>query len=321
MHDQQSISLSDQPTTSRGPIFPNFKPLEMSDQPAIEAFTQRFEPYSDFCFSTLTFYNINNCTHWCWYNGNLVLRFCDPFGPGTFLTFLGVEQAAATAETLIGYALEMGYSPTLWRVPEITAKVIARKSEGLHIEEDRDGFDYIYRIDSLAQLEGSALRELRRDVCRFNRQHPHYSFVTLDLCDVTIHAQLQSTITAWQSNKSTTGMVQNYCHALKTCIRYVRHFNLLCVGAVIGDSLVGFILCERLNKSWLLPHFAVSNPKFSSVPSRLLHHLAQSCSKLGCTHLNYQEDLGVPGLRYFKKKCVPSGFLRKFSVMQKDARP
>ena len=86
------------------PAFPDFKPLEMSDRPAIEAFTESFDPYSGFRFSTLFFYNINNHTHWCWLNGNLVLRLRDGFGPGTYLTFLGVQKAAETAAAVIDYA-------------------------------------------------------------------------------------------------------------------------------------------------------------------------------------------------------------------------
>ncbi len=95
------------------PVFPNFKPLEMADRSEIEAFTRQFEPYSDFCFSVLTFYNCDGHTGWCWLNGNLVMRFSDSFGPGIFLTFLGTEQAAATASALINYANEMNYAPAL----------------------------------------------------------------------------------------------------------------------------------------------------------------------------------------------------------------
>ena len=96
-----------------------------------------FEPYSDFCFSTLLLYDRDHRTRWCWLNGNLVLRLHDGFGPGEYLTFLGRHQAAATASTLIEYAYQAGCSPTLERVPEPTAQAIAHGNGGLLVEEDR----------------------------------------------------------------------------------------------------------------------------------------------------------------------------------------
>lgn len=85
----------------------------MSDRDEIEAFTQQFDPCSDFCFSLLTFYNCGGHTRWCWLNGNLVLRFSDSFGPGIFLTFLGNKNETATAASLIKYAMKMDFTPTL----------------------------------------------------------------------------------------------------------------------------------------------------------------------------------------------------------------
>jgi len=300
------------------PCFPDFKPLEMADRPAIEAFTRQFDPYSDFCFSTLTFYDCGNHTSWCWLNGNLVLRLNDSFGPGAYLTFLGCEQASATANTLIAYAQRTDCSPVLWRVPDVAARAIARESDGLQIEEDRDGFDYIYLTEQIARLEGSALHDLRRDVSRFERRHPHHRFVQFDLGDTATHALLRPAISAWQSNKSATGTMQNYCRALETCLRDARHFDLLCVGVVIGDVLAGFLINERIREGWFINHFGATNPEFTGLSAWLYHRMAGCGMKLGCIHSNRQEDLGDPGLRRFKMKCAPSGFLRKFSIRRKE---
>lgn len=86
------IMARTEPRPPKEPLFPHFKPLEMADRSAIEAFTHQFDPYSDFCFSTLLFYDASGHTRWCWLHGNLVLLFNDEFGPGTFLTFLGSEK-------------------------------------------------------------------------------------------------------------------------------------------------------------------------------------------------------------------------------------
>ena len=303
------------------PLFPDFKPLEMSDRPAIEAFTEQFEPYSDFCFSTLTFYNINNSTHWCWLNGNLVLRFCDAFGHGvngTYFTFLGCEQAATTANTLIVYAQQTNCSPILWRVPEISTQAIRRENETLRIDESRDGFDYIYSTDALARLIGPTFIKARNDVSRFKRRYPQHRFATFDLRNESTYEQLRRTISSWQSNKSATVMMDYNCRAFEACLHNAQHFDLHCLGVVINDSLVGFLIYEQIRKEWLIGHFGITNLEFTGLFDYLLHHMIEHGQKLGCTHYNNQEDLGHPGLRHFKMKYAPSGFLRKFRISQVD---
>ena len=306
---------------SRQPIFPDFKPLEMRDQAEIEAFTRQFDPYSDFCFSTLILYNGNGHTRWCWLNGNFVLRFSDSFGPGIFLTFLGNKNPAATAARLVEYAVEMGFTPTLWRIPEVTAKAIANESDVFDIGEDRDGFDYVHALHSLVRLEGSESSALRHDVARFKKRHAPHQFVHLDFCDAATQSQLQSVMARWQSFKKDDMTAENYHSALDNCIHHADDFDLLGVGLVIGDSLEGFTMAEDVGNGWLLSHFAAANPSVCGLSGSLLHHLALLGTGFGCTNFNYQEDVGDLGLRRFKMKCAPSGFLRKFSVSRKEGCP
>ena len=303
------------------PIFPHFKPLEMSDRAEIGAFTREFDPYSDFCFSLLTFYNCGGHTNWCWLNGNFVLRFSDSFGPGIFLTFLGNKNPAATAARLVEYAVEMGFTPTLWRIPEVTAKAIGDESDDFSMEEDRDGFDYVHALHTLVRLEGSGSSALRSDVTRFKKRHSPHRFVDLDFCDKATQAQLQSLMALWQSYKKEDRTAENYHGALDNCIHHADDFDLLSIGLVIGDSLEGFTMAEDIGNGWLLSHFAAANPSVCGLSGSLLHHLALLGTGLGCTNFNYQEDVGDSGLRRFKMKCAPTGFLRKFSVSRKEGFP
>ena len=302
------------------PIFPNFKPLEMSDRAAIEAFTQRFEPYSDFCFSTLIFYDINHHTYWCWLNGNLVLRFCDSFGPGTYLTFLGVEEPAATADALIDYAAAMDYSMTLSRVPEVTAQAIESESDCFNIEEDRDAFDYVYVTNPLARLESHAFATHRRKIGLFQRQHPQHHLVHLDLGSFKELASVRSTLAQWRPLKHGTDTLAFYCSALEICLSHASAFHLDALGLFVDNAMVGFNLTERMRGRWLLSHFQAFDPTFRTASTFLFHQMVDHASGLGLQHFNYQEDMGYPGLRRYKTDWSPSGFLRKFSVSQAKDR-
>jgi hypothetical protein len=297
----------------KSPLFPNFKPLEMDDRAEIEAFTRRFEPYSDFCFSTLVFYNGSGHTRWSWLDGNLVLHLKDGFGSGAYFTILGHQKIVETAGTLIDYAMETNCSPVLRLVSDVAVHAL-READAFHIEPERDCFDYVYQLDALARMEGASHYGVRRDVTRFKRRHPNHRFIPLDLTDKTTHAQLADAITAWQSQKGGAETMGSYCRALDHCLCAGGGFELVGIGVVADGRLSGFAVGDRINKDWLLSHFAAADPTFTGLSASLLHHMARKGLELGCTHLNYQEDLGDPGLRRFKMKCVPSHFLRKFSV-------
>jgi len=302
------------PPAQIAPFFPNFKPLEMSDRAAIEPFTQRFEPYSDFCFSTLIFYNINNHTHWCWLNGNLVLRFCDPFGPGTYLTFLGAEQPAATADAIIDYAAEMNYSTTLWRVPEITAQAIECENSHLEIKAERNTFDYVYLTNRLSRLETHAFAAHRRKIRQFQRKHFKYKLVHLDLRCCTELMSVRSTLAQWCPLKHGTDTLKYYCSAFETCLCHTGRFRLEAMGLFVDDSMVAFNLSERIRGDWLLSHFQAFDPIDRAASTFLLHEMVHHASGLGLQHFNFQEDMGHPGLRRYKTDWSPCGFLRKYSV-------
>lgn len=83
------------------------------------------------------------------------------------------------------------------------------------IVEERESFDYVYSLESLVGLEGSALSKLRRDVTRFGRLHPDHRFFDLDFSDPALPVRLRSATALWQCQKDPEGTVGHYCRALQ----------------------------------------------------------------------------------------------------------
>ncbi len=142
-------------------------------------------------------------------------------------------------------------------------------------------------MDSLVRLEGSSSYELRRDVTRFGKRHPNHNFVPLDFRDAKTQARLRSNMQVWQSKKSGVATAENYQRAMEKCLSHANHFELVGVGLLIGDSLEGFSMAEKIAENWMLSHFAVANPDFSGLSGCLLHRLARLGLELGCPHFNY----------------------------------
>lgn len=299
---------------AKHPVFPHFKPLEMADRPVLEAYTEQFEPYSDFAFSTLTFYNVDQHTHWCWLNENLVFRFSDCFGPGTFFTFLGINRAVATADILINHALETNCSTVLWRIPEETAKAIASESSSFHIKPDRDGFDYMYSAESLTTMRGRAISHLRKNAHRFEKEYPQHRVIELDLHDHAARATVLSVASSWNISQGHRNTAECYCAAMDRCLSRVADFDLMGIGVVIGHALAGCFLGERTSRKILLGHFMVRCPEYSGLGHYLIHKLGNVASRAGILHIDAAEDCGDPGLRVFKRNCAPSAYLKRFSI-------
>jgi hypothetical protein len=261
-------------------------------------------------------------TYWCWLNGNFVLRLCDPFGPGTYLTFLGVEQSAATADALIDYAAQMNYSTILWRVPEVTAQAIKSESSRLKIEEDRDAFDYVYLTNPLARLESHAFKTQREIIARFRRRHPKHHLVHLDLGNSKELAAVRSAIAQWHPLKHGTDTVDSYYSAFEMCLGHASAFHLDAIGLFINNVMVGFNVAERMRGHWLMDHFHAFDPTYRTASTFLLHQMIHHASERCLPNINLQEDMGHPGIRRYKTDWSPCGFLRKFSISQaKDGGP
>src|SRR3989338_9883206 len=135
------------------PQFPQFKRVEITDREAVEAHTHKYEPYSDFNFTSLWAWDTSGERMISELNNNLVVRFTDYSTHEPFLSFLGANENEHTARTLIDYCKTEGLPTTLKLVPEVSVKEM--RPSVMRVEEDRDNFDYIYSVPKLAAMRGS----------------------------------------------------------------------------------------------------------------------------------------------------------------------
>jgi hypothetical protein len=89
------------------------------------------------------------------------------------------------------------------------------------------------------------------------------------------------------------------------------------IGIYVDRVMVAFHIYELVGRGWAVGHFtkAVREPAGASLYGWL--EVARSLRLAGVHTLNYEQDLGIPGLRDFKRRLRPIGFLRKFSIAQR----
>jgi hypothetical protein len=304
----------------RLPEFPRFKPIELDDGSEIGRLIEKFPPYSDFNFVSMLSYDTRGAFRVSMLNGNLVVRFLDYITLKPFYSFIGRNLAVATVLRLLEFAEAEGLEPSLRLVPECCFDTtIDQPLAQLELLEDPASFDYIHSAIHMSELTGSTGRNKRKTINSFVRKYPDHCFRRLDLTDDSVRQEVGDLLETWKTSKQrTTDETQTEFAAIGRAMSSAQSLRLESFGLNIGDRLVGFTINEVIHDHYYMGHFGKSDPEFDGLASYLERATAREMLVLGCTLMNNQQDLGIPGLRQQKQSWHPVGFLRKFIVRRCD---
>lgn len=297
------------------PTFPNFKCLELEDKAEIQAFTQCFPPYSDFNFASLWCWNTQRGCGLSMLHGNLVVQLRDYLTGEPALSFLGVERVADTATALLDYAAKHALCPALRLVPEMTVAPIIAMRDYFLVEPDEDGFDYIHSVEQLIALDHPALLPKRREIERLQRKHPRLEVRRLNLVEPQTANEILQLCERWRGGKGCSdGEFETERTAIERCLSSSAQFEFVAVGALLDGALAGFTINEPIHDGYYMAHFGKCDPQRSGLSDLLELQTAQLMHGHGCLRMNNQQDLGLPGLRRYKRSWAPSAFLKKFCI-------
>jgi hypothetical protein len=296
------------------PTFPNFKRLDIEDKAELQAFTKCLPPYSDFNFACLTCYDTQGDFQWTMLNENLVFRLRDYVTKKPFFTFFGDHCVSDTVERLFDFAQQNGVEPILRLIPESNLTQIGLElNERFAVSEDRDNFDYIYQLSDLSGLASGKFQRKRQKISGFLRDCSTHKLNSINLSDhVFLIRQL---LLVWQEKKHRSDAETKIeFQAIERCLSLSNHFDFISLGVFLNGAFVGFTISELLHDGFCMLHFAKADPSIAGLADFLYSQTAKHMSDLGCTKINFQEDLGIPGLRQLKESWRPQFFLKKYSV-------
>lgn len=297
------------------PEFPHFKNVELADREAVEAYAERYPHYSDFNFTSLYSWDTNSARALSKLNGNLVARLTDYSTDEPFLSFFGTEKSTETAETLIAYAPSEGIAPVLHMVPEISIHTI--ESPSLRILQERDHFDYVYLTQNIAALAGNQYKSKRKQAEKFAAEHPDTHVEITGLSTSEVQSGLLQIVRDWGSSRTSATAVADAAHE-EAAVR--RLFALADsksfeVGLVVTNGeLTTFTVEELLPRNYAISHFWKSRGSYTGDYDFLNRAMAQHLMEKGVLYWNWEQDLGLENLRFWKSSYRPCDFLKKFSV-------
>lgn len=294
------------------PEFPRWTTLTLDDRDAIARITRRYAPYSDFNFTSLWSWNAAPRATLSLLHGNLVIQCQDYAGGEPFISVLGNRCAPRTLRLLLAFAQASGAALRL--VPRISLagadwRAVARCSP------DRDHFDYVYRLSSLAHLHTSALGRKRRAACAFARER-RPAVICPSLDDDGFRAACLDLFARWQAALPAdrrAGVAAEYA-AFQRCFALGAQPALRAFGVLVQGDLVAYCLTERLGTRFCLAHFGKADHRYRGCAAYLYQQVARAHLDAGDVYLNIEQDLGVPGLRSWKEGWQPLGFLRKYTA-------
>jgi hypothetical protein len=303
------------------PVFPEFKKLDFTDREYIEKINKRYKPYSDFNFTSLWAWDIENEVLISELNGNIVVRFLDYLTLKPFYSFLGTNETTDTVEKLLALCKKENLDTKLKLIPEDSALMV--DSSKFKIEEDRDHFDYILDNEKLKDYNYPGLGGHASFKKRLIDMHSaDLTAKILDVRDPSSQEAVISLNELWIKNKVTENK-DVFPDAEDKAMKKFFHMEkqedkFLLTGVFFKDKMVAFTIDELLANDYSIRHFMKGDSGFKGLYSYLISESSNFLVSLGKRHTNIEQDLGLPNLRQSKKSYQPAHFLKKYSIALLD---
>lgn len=290
--------------------YPKFSKINIKLRNQVIQFTNKFEPYSDFNFTSLLSWDTDGTTKLSMLNNNLVICLPDYLTGKPIYSILGNHKIEETIDIL------MEKNEQLRLVPEIIVKNLQNKN--YRIKQDRNNFDYIYSLRSLSRMSGKDYKKKRNKANTFFKAQTGSELVVS--CSNTVDESLSNEIIKldkkWSKiNQQPPKEAAYERKAMKTILDSFTKLNCSITTITSSGELVAFSINEIINEIYAICHFEKAlTIKHQHIYTFLAREVAKDLAKHGCQLVNWEQDLGIPGLRRSKMSYKPVKMLKKYTI-------
>lgn len=181
------------------------------------------------------------------------------------------------------------------------------------LHTSRDGFDYVYSIDDLADLKGRKFQKKRNHVNRFRSEHPEYQVVPLTPCNMP---QAQHMINDWYTKRMREDPHGDYMLENIALARACQNYTALGMdGILLMDR--GKVLAVTMGSRMALDTFDIHFEKaredvegaYTAVNQEFARYLRLKYPDI--QFLDREDDMGLEGLRKAKLSYNPHHMIEK----------
>lgn len=278
------------------PVFPEFKALALEDRSEVEGFFSKYpRATSDFSFPNLFIWRFYDHPKLTLINGNLLILLNPEEGGPYFLLPVGGNKIGETLAVCAGHLKQ---APQFKMAPGKFGRA----------ELDRDNADYCYRTADLIALKGRKYDGKRNWIKRFLAKYkPEYAPLSPEIYD-----ECCALLGRW--GKTRVGPALKF--ELKAISEALKHWEALgLVGRAIKveGRVVAFMFGGELNPETAIVYIQVASRDLLGLP-QYFHQLFAKREYAQYKYVNWEQDLGIPGLRKAKLSYQPCCLINKYSV-------
>ena len=180
--------------------------------------------------------------------------------------------------------------------------------------EDRDGFDYVYSIDDLAELKGRKFQKKRNHLNRFLENYPDHQLLPLD--ENTL-GPVKEMLAQWFETRKNTEPHNDFhleMVALDRAFANMKALQLEGLVLVDGGRVLAFTMGSRLNRDTFDIHFEKAledvDGAYPAINRGFSRYLREKYPEI--RWLNREDDIGLEGLRKAKLSYNPDRLIDKY---------
>ena len=303
---------------SKFPDFQAFRTDQITDY--LTYFSQLDAPYCDFSIDdVMIWHDYNNDLEACELNGNLILRYSSVLDhEETYYVLVGIHKVKDTVNQLLDFLEENNLRPLLHYITHQVAELLKKEgASAILIEEDPENRDYVYNVQDLLGLKGKPYENLRTRINYFTRENQDVGLRRLNLHNEKERSAVLDTIISW-SNRPKTWHNDPDEWELNVIKRHLQLADQLPVHAygmyVKGDLVNVNVFHLPPHKGWLICNHVKCDYSYKSIYGYAFYSLFQVAASMGIKWVNFEQDLGIEGLRQIKTLFRPAYFLERYTV-------
>ena len=179
---------------------------------------------------------------------------------------------------------------------------------------DRDGFDYVYQIDDLAELKGRKYQKKRNHLHRFRSQHPAWRVEPLTAENLPAVQQMAQ---QWYEARQLHDPQGDYELEKTALCRLFAHFQTLQPEGLVlldGNEVLAFTVGSFLAEDTIDVHFEKAKEDvdgaYTAINQAFAQYLREKYPQL--RYLDREDDMGLEGLRKAKLSYYPDHMIEKY---------
>ena len=253
--------------------------------------------------------------------GDLVI-FSQYNRKSVYLFPAGRGDKKKTVDAIIADAAKRGIPCRLSGLDQEDYALLERLYPGrFSMHFDRDSFDYVYRIEDLAKLQGRKYQRKRNHLNRFRAERPDYRLEPMTEENLPL---VQDLVARWYAKRLAEDPHGDFMLEQAALERAFAHFRELEMEGVLlwdGAELLAMAMGSFLKEDTFDIHFEKALDRtdgtYAAINQGFAAGLMEKYPRLAW--LNREDDLGIEGLRKAKMSYYPDHMVEKsWALLRED---